>query len=196
MSERQSGTCISNIGVSHRARYNFAAKFLPKKATVLDVFCGVGYGSNLLANAGAIVTAFDKSKEAIESARTNFSHPSLTFICSPFSNIDLPERHFNFVTCFEAIEHTDAALALLAFINSWMSDKAQLFISTPNQLRLPFNKSRWPYHSQHFTPDELEEILNSTGFRVTNWYSQERKGTSFFKDGTDGDFIMARCLCL
>jgi len=51
---------LDTAEVSHLSRYERAAKSIQKGSKVLDVFCGSGYGSQILYKAGHQVTAFDK----------------------------------------------------------------------------------------------------------------------------------------
>ena len=56
----------------HLARYEFAAKHL-RPGRVLDLACGVGYGTKLLAErSGSPVLGADLSREAIEYARSRY----------------------------------------------------------------------------------------------------------------------------
>jgi 2-polyprenyl-3-methyl-5-hydroxy-6-metoxy-1,4-benzoquinol methylase len=67
----------SRMYQEHVARYLFASQ-LTKGKHVLDVGCGVGYGSQLLAELGAAsVYAFDISEDAIRHAQIYYSHPNL-----------------------------------------------------------------------------------------------------------------------
>ena len=54
----------------HRARYEFASRFLPAAGRSLDIACGVGYGTRLLAGPGGVsVLGVDISPAAIDHAR-------------------------------------------------------------------------------------------------------------------------------
>ena len=58
----------------HLIRYELAKEFVKDK-TVLDIACGSGYGTKILAEAGAReVEGIDISEEAIISARKNYEN--------------------------------------------------------------------------------------------------------------------------
>src|SRR5271169_120805 len=68
------------LEAEHRQRYEYFADRC-KGLRVLDVACGVGYGSQWLAQRGAAsVTGVDISAEAIECARKQFAHPNVEFL--------------------------------------------------------------------------------------------------------------------
>ena len=79
------------IGYEHLHRYHSIAK-LVKDKTVLDIACGVGYGSAIIAEHAANVTGVDIDKESIEWAKEQyvacsnlqFNYGSVDAI--PFSN--------------------------------------------------------------------------------------------------------------
>jgi ubiquinone/menaquinone biosynthesis C-methylase UbiE len=59
------------IWIEHWHRYHFAARWCQGKR-VLDVACGEGYGTALLARRAAHVTGADISAEAIAHARSRY----------------------------------------------------------------------------------------------------------------------------
>ena len=138
----------------HVARYAFAAQWATGKS-VLDVGCGVGYGSRWLADHGAgEVTAFDLSEGAIEHARQFYAHPRVTFQIASATNFDF-QRKFDLVTCFELIEHVDEQEAVIECISRAMSDDGVLVISTPRALE----QKRTHFHTKEFSLEEFRALL-------------------------------------
>ena len=66
------------------ARYNWAITRLRKNKVknVLDIGCGLGYGTNLISKAGFEVEGIDKSSVAVEVARSRY--PDTNFIIREF----------------------------------------------------------------------------------------------------------------
>ena len=63
----------------------------PKKGErVLDLGCGTGYLTNLIASAGAVVTGIDKSQEMIEKAKNNY--PELDFRVEDATDFSFDEK--------------------------------------------------------------------------------------------------------
>lgn len=191
--EHQVGASRRAIRADHWARYSFAAKHVKPGHIVLDALCGVGYGSHILAGAKPrAVYAFDRSKEAIEYAQRHWSEPAINYRIMDYGDFDYPSHLFDLVTCFEAIEHIDGALGLLASFSLSMKEGGYLLVSSPNELRQPWSHQRYPYHKRHYTPAELEALLNQCGFKVTNWVSQSSKQAGrFFQQGAEGAIMMA-----
>jgi hypothetical protein len=79
------------------------------------------------------------------------------------------------VVSFETIEHlASPEKALKCF-----RDSENLILSTPNSEKFPFRPDsykgdRFP-HLRHYTAKELEELLNSTGWKVTEKHCQIEK---------------------
>src|SRR5262245_3454784 len=64
----------------HRSRYRFAQPFASRKR-VLDIACGSGFGSAMLAHAGAEqVIGVDLEGASLREAEKHFSLPSLKFM--------------------------------------------------------------------------------------------------------------------
>jgi 2-polyprenyl-3-methyl-5-hydroxy-6-metoxy-1,4-benzoquinol methylase/glycosyltransferase involved in cell wall biosynthesis len=140
----------------HIARYLFAAQ-LCKGRQVLDVGCGVGYGSRILAQQGAAhVTAFDLSEDAIGHARKFYAHPAVDFRVESASAFQLG-RTFDVITCFELIEHVpaEAQEEVLRRLAAHLAPDGVLFISTPRALE----QKRSEFHTREYTQEEFQGAL-------------------------------------
>ena len=173
---------------SHVARYALASKRIAKGARVLDVFCGTGYGSKILASHGHKVTAFDSCN----------SFPivtGVTFVEAAYPASDFQDGWFDAITAFEAIEHVHRGMGLnlLHSIRKWLRQGGTLWLSTPNADIIPFDAKRFPFHRLHYTPKELERMLVSAGFSQVKWLNQARKGSTMFRPGPVGAYMVAEC---
>ena len=70
---------IDGIRKDHVERYQFVAKRLAKGSRVVDFACGIGYGTRIMAVAGAIAHGFDIDAEAIEYAKQRESFGTAIF---------------------------------------------------------------------------------------------------------------------
>lgn len=81
----------------------------PAGKRVLDVGCGDGTDSVLLAKLGADVTGVDVSPIAIqranERAEVNGVADRAHFLCSPLESVDLPQGHFDVIWCWAFLHH-------------------------------------------------------------------------------------------
>jgi ubiquinone/menaquinone biosynthesis C-methylase UbiE len=94
------------IDAEHRGRYWWTAPLVADKK-VLDAACGTGYGTNILAFAGAReVVGVDRAAHVIKAARQQ-AQPGVTFEVADLVELPVPDDAFDIVVCFEAIEHVD-----------------------------------------------------------------------------------------
>lgn len=85
----------------HQRRYFFARDYVFKK-TVLDLGCGTGYGSALLAEVASKVHGLDSSSAAIFYAQKNYKRENVKFIQGDFFANNIVA---DIVVCFETLEH-------------------------------------------------------------------------------------------
>lgn len=174
--ERQVAPELSGIRRDHRARYEFAAAWLPPASRVIDLACGVGYGAAILAAAGHSVLGLDRDGEAIEYARKHYKHPRVLFTLGDAeATLNIGADGFDAAVCFETIEHLSDPLPMLRAL---ARSAKVLLASVPNEECFPYrceaNGHRgWAFHHRHYTRAEFEALLTEAGFRVTGWFGQE-----------------------
>lgn len=138
----------------HLARYAFAAQFAAG-ADVLDVGCGVGYGSQWLGKSGAkSVLGFDLSEAAVDHARMNYFHPAVSYKVADATAIE-PGDGYDLVTCFELIEHIAPQEHVLDLIKGALREEGVLVISTPR----PLDQIRTHFHVHEMNFEELYRML-------------------------------------
>jgi SAM-dependent methyltransferase len=145
------------IEAEHRGRYWWASPLVPAK-TVLDAACGTGYGTNILAGAGAAsVVGIDRAPHVIDFARTQAQHGA-EFHVGDLLDIPFPDATFDVVVCFEAIEHVTMPEPALDELRRVLAPTGLLAISSPNRdLYVGGN----PHHQHEFAPAELEAALKA-----------------------------------
>jgi len=160
----------------HAARYLFAAQWVAGKR-VLDVGCGVGYGSRLLAERGArSVRALDLSAEAIEHANAFYAHPNVTYKVASATDFDFDLR-FDIVTCFELIEHVEEQRSVIKRIRQALKDDGVLIMSTPRALEA----KRTHFHSREFSEAEFRALLEES-FPQVRLYFENNHFSSLITD--------------
>ena len=134
------------------------------------------------------VTAVDISTEAYQHYRQYFARPNITYLNQSLLALD-KDQQFDAIVCFEFIEHVTFAEEAVKLFGE-LADV--LIISSPNELIRPWAMPPVnPYHVRHYTPQELEELLQLGGFTVRNWYHQKSGGQPQIHTGPDGKFMIA-----
>jgi O-antigen biosynthesis protein len=158
------------VEAEHLVRYLWVAQ-LAEGRRVLDAACGTGYGSAILAAAGAAaVTAVDRSEEALAAARAA-APEGVRHQRADLAELPLEDGAFDLVVCFEAIEHVDDQDRVLDELVRVLAPGGLLAISSPNRdVYIPGN----PHHTHEYLPEEMEAALrarlaNVRLLRQRNW---------------------------
>lgn len=144
----------SRMYQEHIARYLFASQVTHGKS-VIDIGCGVGYGSQRLAELGArSVYAFDLSEIAIRHAQIHYSHANLKYESANAEEFTT-EQQFDVAICFELIEHVKHPRKVLANIQRALKPDGILVMSTPRALE----QKRTHFHEHEFSLDEYVSMI-------------------------------------
>jgi ubiquinone/menaquinone biosynthesis C-methylase UbiE len=165
------------IWYEHWHRYHFAAH-LVHGAEVLDVACGSGYGSALLARHAARVTGAEISPEAVDRARKQYAAvPNLELRQADCSALPMADASFDAVVSFETIEHIAAQEAFLDEALRVLRPGGVLILSCPNKLEYSDKRNFVnPFHTRELYRDELAALL-APRFAHALWFRQR---ASFF----------------
>lgn len=179
--ERQTGKTLDEIRADHIARYRYAADcikshFASNAASFgLDIFCGNGYGTHLLAGeAGCPMLGIDASTQAIELANAHYSGP-LTYYVAKVFPFTLPQGAYDFITCLESVEHIPQTEAFLDQVINSLKPGGLLILSTPNAALWSLDLNPNPFHFRHFSREEVVELLTNPathGLQLVDWQGQ------------------------
>jgi len=150
----------AQIHYEHLHRYVFAAQFVKGKK-VLDLACGEGYGSYILAQEADSVIGVDIDERAINHAQSSYLRKGLHFIKGSITEIPIEgEREFDVIVCFEAIEHIKDHDKLLSEVKRLIKDDGIFIVSTPNKATYTDEPGcNNPFHLKELYFDELEDLL-------------------------------------
>ena len=145
-------------------RYKFANKFIKGKK-VLDIPCGVGWGTSLLKGATSVI-GIDISKEAIDYAKKHYENDNRKFYIGDMQFIPLENNSIDVLICLEGFEHVTKDIGL-DFIKESIRVLKQdgLLIMTCPVLNEEGKTTGNPYHLSEYPEYELIEILNKN-FRI------------------------------
>ncbi len=157
--------------IDHFQRYSFVQKYIKSTDKVLDIACGVGYGTALMAQKAAFAVGVDINKPSINFANNIFQKDNLKYICSDANTFEWQEK-FDKVISFETIEHIEEDELFLSKLKDCMKDEGTLICSVPNETIFPFNPKITPFHIKHYTVESLNQLLISNGFKIEEIYFQ------------------------
>jgi SAM-dependent methyltransferase len=154
------------IYLFHVATYEFAERYTAG-SRVLDMGCGTGYGTHVMAATASRVVGVDVAEDAIAFARDRYSAPNLEYRrIAPVEQERLPfgDDEFDVVTSFQVIEHVPDVAAYLAEIRRVLAPTGSFVCATPDRTTRLFRRQRpWNvYHLDEFTPDGLRDLLQRT----------------------------------
>lgn len=144
----------------HLFCYNYVLSIVPLQSTVLDLGCGDGYGTKILAEKVDKIIGLDTDPEIIVSAKEKYgAHADFTSYNGGI--IPHEDSTFDIVISFQVIEHVTNVDLFLGEIQRVLKSKGVAYISTPNRLyRLNTGDKPWNiYHLREYSPDQLDEVL-------------------------------------
>lgn len=157
----------------HLERYRFALKHV-QPGRLLDLACGVGYGSYFLAadDTGLIseIVAVDNNKDVIAYAKSRYSHPRIKYAEADALLFDDPEK-FSTIVAFETIEHMKTPRLFLDRLYSLLLPGGVLLLSAPTVPTADLN----PHHFSDFTESSLRKLVSHYQLEETDCLYQKQK---------------------
>lgn len=153
---------IEQLEMEHLHRYNSILD-LVKDKIVLDIACGTGYGSSMLADNAEYVYGVDISRETIEYCNKEYNKKNLKFFQGSVEKIELEDNSIDVIVSFETIEHVEYKLQeeFLKEIKRVLKNDGILIISTPDKkIYSDIPKYKNEFHIKEFYKDEFKEFLN------------------------------------
>ena len=165
---------------------------------VLDIGCGGGILAEQLHKQGAVVTGIDSSSKSITIARQHAKEQNYDIEYINKSIFDITDcNSFDFIVCFEMIEHIDKPNELIKKINEISAKKSGLFLSTINRNLKSFVLAKimaeyvlnyvprgTHQYAKFITPYELTKMLENNNYNLNGM-----SGLDF--NPIDGSFILS-----
>jgi ubiquinone/menaquinone biosynthesis C-methylase UbiE len=146
----------SQVTAEHLHRYALAMEYVQDKI-VLDIACGEGYGTNLLAQKAKSVVGVDIDRSTINEAKDKYRKSNLSFL---ESSATLADHSIDVVVSFETLEHTSDHGQFLSEIKRVLKPGGLLIISTPDK-KWYSDKTGYsnPFHQKELYRNEFEALL-------------------------------------
>src|ERR1700739_2502119 len=150
-----------NIALEHLHRYSMPRE-IAKGMDVLDIACGEGYGSAMLAGVARRVFGVDISRDCIDCASIKYRHPNLEFKVGSCSTIPLESASVDLVVSFEKMEPHDEHELMLAEIKRVLRATGILIISSPDKHEYSVVPAYTnPFHIKELHRSEFEKLIAS-----------------------------------
>jgi len=137
----------------HLDRYRFAATH-STAGRILDIACGVGYGTNLLFDSASgcqYALGLDMDQDSITYARNRYQKEGISFeLCDAMSFTSTDP--FDSIVTLETIEHLPDPKGFINHLTSLLLPGDMLIASVPTTPTIDAN----PYHIHDFTKKVLE----------------------------------------
>jgi SAM-dependent methyltransferase len=130
---------------------------------VVDMACGEGYGTEVLARRAREVTGVDANPDAFEHARLKYTRPGVRFVRNM---IELHSEPCDAVVFLQTIEHVPDPQGVLRHFKEMAGT---VYVSTPNLLTLAppgADKSGNPWHLREYRVAEFRALCESVFERV------------------------------
>lgn len=163
------GKADGEIETEHLHRYNAVLELASGK-NVLDIACGEGFGTAILARKAASVWGVDISDEAIAYARQKYEKYNLKYKQGSVESLDFDDDLFDMIVSFETIEHVDELVQdkFLKEASRVLKKNGILVISTPDKyLYTDLPNHRNPYHIKEFYYSEYKDFWRKTSNMLT-----------------------------
>ena len=160
-----------DIELEHLHRYLQACEIAAGK-TVLDIACGEGYGSAMLADRAEQVFGVDISDEAVAHACNRYQKANLEFKTGSCAHIPLPDACVDLVVSFETIEHHAQHVEMMREFKRVLRPAGILLISSPDKYHysvVPDYSN--PYHAKELYQHEFKQLVGSY-FRHSAYFGQ------------------------
>jgi 2-polyprenyl-3-methyl-5-hydroxy-6-metoxy-1,4-benzoquinol methylase len=128
---------------------------------VIDMACGEGYGSAVLARAAAEVIGVDANPEAHDHARLRYRAANLRFARGMIETFDAP---CDAVVFLQTIEHVEDAGAVLDRFKTLVGPAGVVYVTTPNLLTIAppgAEKSDNPWHIREYRAAEFAALCRA-----------------------------------
>lgn len=160
---------INYVKKNHIIRYQYALSILKKGDLVLDIACGSGYGSKMLALHGCKVIGIDQSSEAINLCKKYNNHKNITWIQEKIENFqNVIKNKLDGIVCFETLEHLEKNHEkILEQFNK------KLKKTKPAICSIPLNHPDTIWHKKIFSFEDREKLFQNVFKKIE--YSKKNK---------------------
>jgi glycosyltransferase involved in cell wall biosynthesis/SAM-dependent methyltransferase len=147
------------IYYEHLHRYALALELVADR-NCLDIACGEGFGSSLLAGKAKFVWGVDLDEACIDHACKKYVKNNLKFLAGSATRIPMEDNSVDVVVSFETIEHFGEHDAFMQEISRVLTPDGFLIISSPDKNEYSDKTGHHnPYHITELDHSEFNQLL-------------------------------------
>ncbi|MDV3469692.1 methyltransferase domain-containing protein [Stenotrophomonas sp. C3(2023)] len=167
---------------AHMTRYAHAARFVRSGDRVIDVACGLGYGSYQVAHNcdAASFIGLDASEYAVNYAQLNFAAQApmpMKFVLGDAQHLrDMADGSADFAVSVETLEHLPEPDLLLAELHRVLTTGGRVYASVPNDWSDESGEDPNPFHFHVYDWKRLRAQFNRNGFEIERAWLQDAGG--------------------
>lgn len=147
----------------HSQRYNFACSHIKASDTVLDMGCGEGFGTDILAGKAKKAVGVDYHEMVVNQARKKYGAKknNISFMSGDCYQLKF-DSPFDVVCAFDLIEHLPDDALFIKKMSEVMKKNGTLILSTPNKLihMLQLGKI-YEFHQKEYFHSEIIDLVRT-----------------------------------
>lgn len=145
----------------HLFAYQEAARRVQPHAVLVDIGCGEGYGTDVLARTVRLAVGVDVDPPTIVEASRRYGRDSCRYLVYDGTRLPFVAAGFDAATAFQVIEHVSDEQHFVTQAARLLRPGGLFILTTPNRLlRLNAGERPWNrYHLREYSPDDLRDAL-------------------------------------
>ncbi|NNM15737.1 MAG: class I SAM-dependent methyltransferase [Bacteroidia bacterium] len=137
--------------------YEYAKPIISGK-NVMDIGCGLAYGTEYMAEAANDITGVDYDQETVNTNKEEYKEvKNLHFKRGVVPPLDAEDNSVDVITAFQFIEHIKPRKEFIKDALRVLKPGGKLMVTTPNALK---SLARNPFHVHEYTFDEMRQELS------------------------------------
>jgi ubiquinone/menaquinone biosynthesis C-methylase UbiE len=177
------------VTIEHLHRYATVLNLVRDKV-VLDIACGEGYGSNLMADYAKRVIGVDIADKVISEASQKYCKSNLSFVVGDATQIPLPDNSVEVIISFETLEHHTKHQEMFKEIIRVLKHDGFMIMSSPDKKTVMDYCKGYVniYHVKELTTQEFKSLVESYFSNVTYYKQKTVIGSLIVPEDGVGEF--------
>lgn len=151
---------------AHRFGYQDLLSRIPPGARVLDIGCGEGYGTAMIADRAGWTVGCDYAEDTVRHAHDKYRDASIMWVVCDAQRLPFRGDTFDVISSLQVIEHFTDTDAHLSGVSRALSSGGFHYCATPNIALATPEEADNEFHLRDFDAPALEAVMRSHFERV------------------------------